>query len=281
MAEITAALVKELRDETNLGMMDCKKALQQTGGDKAKAVQLLREQGLSVATKKAARETKDGLVAASLSADGRTGALIEVACETDFVARNEIFQGFVAELAGKALATGDGELAPAMQAATVAKVAEIGENIVIRRNTRYQAQGPGRVAKYIHLGGKVGVLLEVGCGKDATAASPAFQELAKDITLHIAAAAPQCVRRDQVDPTLVRQEQAIFAKQAEGKPAQVIEKIVAGKLEKFYAGICLLEQGFVKDPDISVRDLLARVGKDLGDTIEVRRFTRYQLGEAV
>ena len=280
MAEISAALVKELREETNVGMMECKKALVEAGGDKAKAVKILRERGLAIAGKKASRTAKEGLVASDVSLGGKLGALVEVNCETDFVARNVNFQSFVKSVVEKAK-TVKGDLAEALKAEVTAKITEIGENIIVRRFVRFEAQGPGVIATYIHLGGKVGVLLEVGCSKDETAQKDLFKEVVKDITLHIAACNPQHLTRKDVPAALVQSEREIYAKQVANKPANILGKIVTGKLEKFYGQTCLVEQGFVKDPDQTVTELLAAKGKELGDTLEIRRFVRYQVGEAV
>jgi len=275
--EITASLVKELREETNLGMMECKRALQETGGDKEKAIRLLRERGMAIAGKKAERVAKEGRVAAEIFDNGRTGVMIEVNCETDFVAKNENFQKFVASLVAHAKGI-DGSLAESAKDQVVAKIAEIGENLIVRRNIKYTVSGNGAVAGYIHLGGKVGVLLEVGCEKAETAQAEAFKEAVKDVTLHIAAANPQFLNRADVAPEVIAAEREIYAKQVEGKPANIVNKIVDGKLEKYYSQICLVEQGFVKDPDQTVADMLAARGKELGDTLTIRRFTRYQVG---
>lgn len=275
--EITATLVKELREETNLGMMECKRALQETGGDKDKAVRLLRERGMAIAGKKAERVAKEGRVAAEIYDNGKTGVMIEVNCETDFVAKNENFQGFVAKLVAHAKGI-DGSLAESAKDQVIAKIAEIGENLIVRRNIKYTVSGNGAVAGYIHLGGKVGVLLEVGCEKAETTQSDVFKEAIKDVTLHIAAANPQFLNREDVAPEVIAAEREIYAKQVEGKPANIVDKIVAGKLEKFYSQICLVEQGFVKDPDQTVADMLAARGKELGDKLTIRRFTRYQVG---
>jgi elongation factor Ts len=275
--EITATLVKELRDETNLGMMECKKALQESGGDKDKAVRLLRERGMAIAGKKADRVAKEGRVASEIYDNGKTGVMIEVNCETDFVAKNENFQAFVASLVAHAKGI-DGSLAESAKDKVIAKIAEIGENLIVRRNIKYTVQGNGIIAGYIHLGGKVGVLLEVGCDKAETTQSEAFRETVKDVTLHIAAANPQFIERAEVHADVISAEKEIYAKQVEGKPANIVDKIVAGKLEKFYSQICLPEQGFVKDPDQTVADMLAARGKELGDKLSIRRFTRYQVG---
>lgn len=278
MANITASMVKELREATNVGMMECKKALQEADGNKDKAIQLLRERGLAIASKKSSRTANQGLVDAEILDDGKAGIMIEVNCETDFVARNENFQAYVKELLEKAKHLGEGELAEAEKESLTAKVAEIGENLIIHRNTRLECSGPGRIAAYIHLGGKVGVLVEVGCEKEETAESDVFKELCKDLTLHIAAANPQYLTQDDVPADVIEQEKAIFAKQVEGKPAEIIDKIVGGKLNKHFSQICLVDQEFVKDTDMSISKLLEAKGKELNDTLGIRRFVRYQIG---
>ena len=277
MAEITAGMVQELREATNVGMMECKRALVEAGGDKDKAIRLLRERGMAIAAKKATRAANQGLIAAA--GDGKVGTLIEINCETDFVAKNENFQAFVKTMAGKALAMADNTITEATKAEMAAKVAEIGENLVAKRNIRYSLQGAGLVATYIHLNGKLGVMLELGCGKDATVASPAIVELAKDLTLHVAACSPRYLVPAEVPADVLSAEREIYAKQVTGKPANIVDKIVDGKIGKFYSQVCLVDQGFVKDPDTSVTKLLEAKGKDVGDTLTIRRFVRWQLGE--
>lgn len=277
MTEISAAAVKSLRDSTNVSMMDCKRALVEAGGDMEQAMRLLRERGMAVAAKKASRTANQGLVATSASADGKTVALVEVNCETDFVARNEGFVAFVRELAQQALVH-EATLAESVQAAVTAKVVEIGENIVVRRNARFTLNGHGMISSYIHMGGKVGVLLEVNCGKAETAAMPGFQEVVRDVTLHVAAANPRFLNSSEVPAAELTAEREIYAKQVADKPAQIVDKIVDGKIKKFFQDICLLDQGFVKEPKQSIQALLTEAGKTLGDTLSVRRFVRYQLG---
>jgi elongation factor Ts len=287
---ITASLVKELRDKTSAGMMDCKKALVETKGDLDAAVKWLREKGISKAATKAGRTAKQGIVFAQLDEGGQSGILIEVNCETDFVAKNESFQTFVAGIASTVAKAGAADLETAravpmddgtVESCVQSKVIELGENLQFRRLTRYELDGSGIVASYIHLGGKVGVLLEVGCEKAETPASDGFRDLVKDLTLHIAAAAPAGLSPDDIPAELVESEKDVFRKQMEnsGKPAEIIEKIVAGKLGKFYSEQCLLEQAFVKDPDSSIKALLEAKGKELGDTLTVRRFVRFGVGE--
>jgi elongation factor Ts len=279
--QISAKQVKELRDATNVGMMECKRALQEAGGDLDAAIKLLRERGVAIAGKKASRAVNEGLVAAEVYNDNKNAVMIEVNCETDFVARNENFQAFVKTLVSKARDVADGGLAEAVKEDMTAKIAEIGENMRVNRNVSYSLSGSGMAAVYVHLGGKVGVMLELGCGKEETAASPVFAELAKDITLHIAAVSPKYIRPEDVPADVVDAEKEIYTSQMknEGKPENIIEKIVTGKINKFLSQICLLKQEFVKDTDLTVEQLIQAKAKDLGDQIEVRRFVRYQLGE--
>lgn len=271
-------MVQELREATNVGMMECKRALVEANGDKEAAVRLLRERGVAIAAKKASRAANQGLIVAA-NKSGTVGTLIEVNCETDFVAKNEGFQQFVKGLADKALAMEDNTITANTKDVMAAKVAEIGENLIAKRNIRFTLKGPGLVATYIHLNGKLGVMIELGAGKETTASSPVMQEVAKDLTLHIAACAPKYLVRTDVPADVLAAERDIYAKQVTGKPANIVEKIVDGKIGKFFSQICLVEQGFVKDPDVSVTQLLETKSKEIGDTLTIRRFVRWQLGE--
>lgn len=281
MTEISATLVKELRDATNVGMMECKKALQESGGDKDKAIKILRERGVAVASKKSSRVAKEGAVAATLSSDLQRGAMVEVNCESDFAARTPYFRELVGLVGAKALVAGDGNLAESVGGELTAKIAQIGENIVLRRNVFFRVEGSGLICSYIHLGGKVGVLVEIGVERESTSKDPAFLEAVKDITLHIAASSPQFLQREDVPSSVVANEREIYAKQVVNKPVNIVEKIVTGKLDKFYNQICLLEQPFVKDQEKSVSAWMADIGKKWSDNVTVRRFVRYQLGEEV
>lgn len=291
MAEISASLVKELRDKTNAGMMECKNALKETEGDVDAAIKFLRERGAIKAAKKADREAKEGIVSANIDAESRSGILVEVNCETDFVAKNDNFKTFVSELtdamagsdasdveSANSISKDEGSLDDFVKA----KVIELGENLQFRRMVRYDVEGSGVVASYIHLGGKVGVLLEVNCGKAESASNDSFRELVKDLTLHIAASSPAGIGRDEISSDLVEAEKDLFRKQMEDsdKPPEIMEKIIEGKLGKFYSTVCLLEQGFIKDPDQTISDLLAAKGKDLDDELTVRRFARFGVGES-
>lgn len=276
--EITAQMVKELREITNLGMMECRKALVETQGDRENAIKWLRERGLVKAGTKADRKANQGLISASIAAGGKTGSLIEVNCETDFVAKNDNFIAFVAGLTSKANQFADGEMTAATKDELATKIMEIGENLVLSKNIRYQVTGEGFIASYIHLGGKVGVLAEVGCEKAATPGNAKAQELGRDVCMHIAASNPLSLDRAGIPAEMVESEKAIYAKQVEGKPAAVVEKILAGKLDKFYQQNVLTEQAFVKDQDKSIGAVLDETGKLLGDKLIIRRYVRLQIG---
>lgn len=287
---ITAAIVKELRDKTNAGMMDCKKVLTETNGDLDAAVKLLRERGIAKAGAKADRAANEGIITARVNDAATDGILLELNCETDFVSKNDNFQAFVTEIADALAASDATDLASALASqkdgssiedTVKAKVAEVGENLQLRKFERYQAAEGGVVSSYIHPPGKVGVLIEVGTTKAETAQSAAFQELVKDLTLHIAACAPKGLRREDIPQSIVDNEMDIFrARLADsGKPANIIENILKGQIGKFFAESCFLEQPFVKDDKSSVIQLLEAKGKELGDTLTVRRFVRFGLGE--
>jgi len=275
---ITTSMIKELRDATSMGINDCKKALEETNGDFDAAVKILREKGAAVATKRASKEANEGMIASNVTSDAQQGALIEVNCETDFVTRNEAFQAFVEELRQEALNFETGAMADGINEKVEAQMASIGEKIQFRRNVKWTVEGTGAITSYIHMGGKVGVLVEVGCENAETINNPVFQELAKDLTLHVAAAAPQYLNRDEVPAELVEEEKDIARKQLEGKPANIIDNILVGKINKFYSQICFIEQGFVKEDKTSITDLLAQKGKEIGDTLTVKRYVRFQLG---
>jgi len=279
MAEITAAAVGKLREMTSAGMMDCKKALTEAGGDMEKAVDILRKSGAASAAKKATRDAREGVIAQYIAPGGKAGVLVEVNCETDFVARNDSFRAFCDEIAKKVATDPNANLEADREAA----IGKIGENIKIARNARMEVSGNGLVAAYIHTGAKVGVLVEVGAGKAETASTEEFKQLVKDITLQIAAGHPYAVSREQVPADVITKEREIAAQsdRLKGKPAQAMEKILQGVLEKFYQTYCLVDQGFVKrNSEVSVKEHVASVGKQLGDEITIRRFVRFQVGES-
>jgi elongation factor Ts len=275
---IDAQLVKTLREKTNAGLMECKRALGETNGDLEAAIDVLRKKGAASAAKKADREAKDGVIAQAILPGAKVGVLVEVNCETDFVAKNDSFRAFTDDIARKIAA----DPAVDLESERVAAVQKIGENVRIRRSARVEVTGNGSLAAYIHTGGKVGVLVEVGADKDETASKEEFKQLVRDITLQIAAANPVCVDRTQVPAALADRERAIYADQVpKDKPANIIEKIIEGKMGKFYSASCLLEQAFIKNPDQTITQLLAEKSKELGDTLVIRRFIRYMVGEEI
>lgn len=278
MSEIKATDVAKLREMTTAGLMDCKKALLEAHGDMNMAVDILRKKGVASAATKASREAKEGLIVQHIQPGARVGILVEINCETDFVARNEGFRAFCDEIARMLSANPQADL----EAIRAAQVAKMGENIRISRHHRLEVSGHGMVAAYIHTGGKVGVLVEVGAGKPETVAHDDFKQLVRDITLQIAAAHPFVVSREDVSLPVLSKEKEIAAEQVKNKPAQAIAKIVEGKLEKFFQGHCLLDQGFVKkNSEVTVKEHIGTVAKQLGDDIVIRRFVRFQIGEAV
>ena len=273
---ITASMVKELRTTTGAGMMDCKKALVEAGGDVAKAVDILREKGLSQAAKKASRIAAEGAVVSYIADNGKVGAVVEVNCETDFVGKNENFQELARSIAKHVVETNPADvealLASKMNDKTVKEivteaVANMGENISIRRFVRYESK-EGEVFSYIHGAGKIGVLVEMK-GADA--------ELGKDISMQVAAANPSYMDRSEVSDEELEHEKNVRREQArnEGKPDAIIEKMVLGRVNKYYKEVCLVDQPFIKDGDISISKLLKSKGA------EIVRFTRFQLGEGI
>jgi elongation factor Ts len=279
MAEITATTVAKLREMTGVGMMECKKALVEAQGNIDTAVDILRKSGAASAAKKATREAREGVIAQYIAPGGKSGVLVEVNCETDFVARNENFRAFCDEIAKKVSNDSNVNLEADREAA----VGKMGENIKFARNARLEVSGNGLVAGYIHTGAKVGVLVEVGCGKAETTGKDEFKQLVKDITLQIAAGFPHVVSRENVGPEVIAKEREIAAQsdRLKGKPAAAMEKILQGVLEKFFQTYCLVDQGFVKrNSEVSVKEHVAQIGKQLGDEIAIRRFVRFQVGEA-
>ena len=295
--EISAALVKELREKTGAGMMDCKKALTECGGDIEKAAELLRKKGLAAAAKKAGRIASEGTIAAVVAPDGHSAAIVEVNCETDFVARNEEFQAFAKSFARQVLENATSEVGTGadlleqafvedttltLDAALNARVAKIGEKIDLRRYSRFTAQGTGLVGTYIHLGGKIGVLVEVKTDKDIAGEATA-QELVRDLAMQVAASNPTVISRGEVPAELVEAERRILSEQDEikTKPEAVRPKIVEGRLNKYFEQICLLEQAFIKEPGTTVQGMIQNRTKALGATMEVVRFTKFVLGEGL
>ncbi|SJO48654.1 translation elongation factor Ts [Clostridioides difficile] len=287
MANITAQMVKELRESTGAGMMDCKKALQEAEGNMEKAVDLLREKGLSKAAKKAGRVAAEGLVAIEMNDDNTVASMVEVNSETDFVAKNEDFKVFVKDVACMALATDKEDIASllgethkegiTLQEVLNNRVAKIGEKLDFRRFAKVVTNG--QVAGYIHGGGKIGVLVEM----ETEARDAKVLELGKDVAMQVAAMNPKYVSRDEVDAEYIAHETEVLTQQAlnEGKPANIVEKMVKGRLEKELKEVCLLEQTFVKNPDITVKQLVADVAKAVGSDIKVVKVVRFEVGEGI
>ncbi|TLM68988.1 MAG: elongation factor Ts [Deltaproteobacteria bacterium] len=287
MANITASMVADLRAKTGAGMMDCKKALDETGGDMEQAIDLLRKKGLAAAAKKAGRVAAEGLVA--VAGEGTCCAVVEVNSETDFVAKNEAFQAFVGGVAQVALERNPADLDALLAqpfpgtGRTVLEeqthqVATIGENISVRRFARLSVPA-GVVASYVHGAGKIGVLVELTCDK----ADERVAVLARQLAMHVAAANPQYLERGQVPAEVVEREKDIYRAKAKesGKPDNIIEKILDGQVNKFYGEICLIEQAYVIDPDQKVGKVVEALGKELDAAVTLSGFARFQLGEGI
>jgi elongation factor Ts len=294
--EITSQKVKELREKTGAGMMDCKNALTEAGGDEEKAIDFLRKRGLSRVEKRAGREAKEGLVQSHLRADGKMGVLVEVKCETDFVANTDEFRKLVALITDKVVSAAavpadseavlninaEGKILREWFTDTASK---LGENLVFNRFCRMElpAGKEGLIDAYIHTGSKLGVLLMLETESAATAANPEFRTLTRDIALHIAASSPMTISRTDIAATVVEKEKEIYRAQieAEGKkrPPEIVEKIMTGKLEKFYSEVSLLEQISVKHPDKTIGSLITEISNKTGDNITLRNFCRFKIGE--
>jgi len=287
---ITTEDIKLLRESTGAGVLDCKKALQETDGDMDKAIEYLRKKGLAAASKKTSREAKDGTVSAQVSEDGKTGVMVEVNCETDFVARTDDFKNLVAALVRQMMALLNLTNAEALLAApfidnsskTVAEqltetIAKLGENMIVRRAVRFDMAGEGILDSYIHPGGRVGVLIEVSGGSKTNSA---LSGLAHNIALQIAAASPRYITEADVPAEAIAAEKAIYREQLaeDKKPDNIKERIIEGKVKKWYAEIVLVEQQFVKDSEVTIAQLLQKHSKELGGEIKVQRFARFELG---
>jgi elongation factor Ts len=283
---ISTADIKQLREVTGVGILDCKKALQETEGDLDQAIELLRKKGLASAAKKTNREANEGLISAWVSDDGQTGVMIEVNCETDFVARTDDFKEFVDALVRQLAAQANIDSVEALLAApyddsqTVQErltetIAKLGENIIVRQVARLQADG-GLVDSYIHIGGRVGVLVAM----TSEAGSDGFVELLHDLALQIAAVAPRYVSEAEVPAEVIAAEKDIYQAQLaeENKPPDIKERIIEGKVKKWYSEVTLLNHAFVKDNDLTIAQLLKNKSKELGSDLTVQGFARFELG---
>jgi len=292
---VTAAQINELRKATGAGMLDCKKALEETGGEFEKAVDFLRTKGLAAAAKKAGRAATEGMVAAFVSDDLKSGVLLEINSETDFVAKNDTFQAFVASIGRHILATSptdveamltqtfSGDASKTVQTYVNGSISIIGENIQIRRFAKFDVQGDGCIGSYIHAGGKIGVLVQIASPAVSAANKDLLQGFLKDVAMHTAAAAPSFVSRDQVPTEVLDREKEVYRAKAKesGKPDAIIEKIIDGQINKYYADICLIEQPFVKDTDKTIQQVTKECGTAAGGNVAVTRFERFVLGEGL
>ena len=289
---INAQQVKELREKTGAPMMECKTALTEAQGDMAAAEIVLRKRGIATAQKKSGRTAIEGLIGAVVRPDGSVGALLEINCESDFVARTDDFQELMRSLLAQVASQGppdvtallalpycgDGQPSQTVKDAVAAKIGNLGENIVVRRLAQYTRLGNGWLGSYLHHG-KIGVLVEVSCDR---LGGEVLKEVTKDLAMHIAASDLRFIRREDVDPETLRQEREIQSARAraEGKPEKVIEKIVEGRLGKFYEEVCLLEQPFIRDTNMSVGQWLSSRAAETG-AVTVTRFTRFKVGEGI
>lgn len=292
MPEISAQLVKQLREKTGAGMMECKSALVEAKGDMAEAEVVLRKRGLASAAKKAARSTRQGLIGVQITADGKTGVLIEVNCESDFVARTDEFQQMVANLGRQVLAETPASVAAlkasvytadptfTVEALLKAKIAKVGENMNIARFARHTAAG--LLGSYVHPGAQLAVVVDLNCGKPETASRGGFKDVLHDLAMQVAAADPKFLRREDVTAEFLAKEREIQRARAlaEGKPEKIVDKVVEGRMSKFYEEVCLLDQPFIKDNAVSITQYVAARAKELGDTLTVAAFIRYKVGES-
>jgi elongation factor Ts len=290
---ISSTEVKELRNITGAGVLDCKKALEATNGDFDKAVEYLREKGLAAAAKKATREANEGIVSLVVDDVAQVGAIVEVNCETDFVARTEDFYSFVNALTRQVMQTPDVPSVPQMleqpfiedRGGTVGEritqlVASLGENIVLRRFHRLERGKSGLIEGYVHPGNRIGVLVYMSVGSEGVAESPAFADFVHDLALQVAAAAPRFIAPQDVPQATLDAKRAIYRAQLaeEKKPDHIKERIISGKLDKWFEEACLLRQPFVKDSSVTIEALLAQKGKELGTVPTIEHFIRYELG---
>jgi len=288
MADISAAMVMKLRKMSGQGMMDCKRALQETGGDLEKAMDLLRKKGLATLAKRAGRDTTEGLVVSKTSPDGKTAAMATLCCETDFVAKSKDFVDTAKILADIALSCpADEGVENVLEAPVDGKkfndiitelVSKTGEKTLVGDYAKYKLDGPGLISTYIHFNEKVGTMLQIDTSNEDVAAKEEIKQTAADIAMHITATKPLALDKDQIDPATIEREKAIFAEQVKNKPANIIEKIVEGKINKFYAENCLLQQAFVKDDSKSVEQVITEAAKQAGGEAKIKRFVRFEVG---
>lgn len=288
MADISAAMVMKLRKMSGQGMMNCKKALQETDGDIEQAMDLLRKKGLATLAKRAGRDTSEGLVVCKISPDGKTAALATLCCETDFVAKSDDFITAAQILADVALACPlDEGIENVLEASADGRkfndiitelVSKTGEKTLVGDYAKFKLNSPGLISIYIHFNDKVGTMIQIDTSNDALAAEDSIKQTASDIAMHITATKPLALSKDQINPETIEREKAIFSEQVKNKPANIIEKIVEGKINKFYAENCLLEQAFVKDDSKSVEQVITEAAKQAGGEAKIKRFVRFEVG---
>ena len=288
MTDIPASMVMKLRKMSGQGMMDCKRALQEANGDIEQAMGVLRKKGLATLAKRAERDTSEGTVVYKVSADGKAAAMATLCCETDFVTKSDDFVATVKALADAALACPANEGAENILETTVdgkkfsdvltEAVSKIGEKIQVGDFTKYKLDGTGFISTYIHFNEKVGTMVEIETSDESTASADVLRQTASDIAMHITATKPMSLDKDGIDPETIEQEKAIFAEQVKNKPANIIDKIVEGKLKKFFAENCLLEQPFVKDDSKTVAQVLTEAAKQAGGEAKIKRFARFEVG---
>jgi elongation factor Ts len=288
MAGISASMVMKLRKMSGQGMMDCKKALSEADGDVEKAMEILRKKGLATLVKRAGRETTEGLVVSKSSEDGKTAVLATLCCETDFVAKSKDFTAGAQTLADCALACPDDEDPQKLIESTVGGksfsdclaelVSKTGEKTEVGDFAKYTLDGPGLITTYIHFNGKVGTMVHIETSDDKTAQAESLKETAVDVAMHITAINPLALDKEGISSEVIEREKAIFAEQVKNKPENIIEKIVEGKLKKFFAEKCLLEQAFVKDDSKTVAEVIEQAGKQAGGEAKLKRFVRFAVG---
>lgn len=288
MVEISASMVMKLRKMSGQGMMDCKKALVETEGDADKAMELLRKKGLATLGKRTERETSEGIVVSRMSEDGKIAVMATLCCETDFVAKSDDFVAAAERLADYAMAAAaDSGAESVLETAIDGKnfrdcltelVSKTGEKTEVGDCAKYKLDGPGLIGVYVHFNEKVGTMVQIDASSDDVAAADVLKQAAADIAMHITAANPLALDKDGIDAETIEREKAIFAEQVKNKPANIIDKIVEGKLKKFFTENCLLAQAFVKDDSKTIAQVLAEAGKQAGGEAKIKRFARFDVG---
>jgi len=288
MVEISTAMVVKLRKMSGQGMMDCKKALQEANGDFEQAMDILRKKGLAILSKRADRETTQGLVVAKTTPDGKVATMATLCCETDFVARSDDFIAAAKALADYAIACpADQGIDNLLQTTVGGKtfnsiitdtVSKTGEKIQVGDYAKYKLDSPGLISTYVHFNEKVGTMVQIETSDDKTATADSLKRIAADIAMHITAAKPLALDKTGISPEIIAREKAIYAEQVKDKPANIVDKIVEGKMKKFFAENCLVEQPFVKDNTKSVTQVLDEAAKIAGGTAKIKRFARFEIG---